>query len=243
MSRVLGIEFFDGSADEAVARMTKGIGYLIAPSGTCFARLPRDDEYREAVSNADCALVDSGALALLWRALRHHKLHRISGLRYLASLVNTLHSENVLWVVPNKIAQQRAQDWLRRHDFPASSEHFYVAPFYASPVADQNLVQLIEQQQFRHVIIGIGSGPQEKLGYWLRRRLSVPCSIHCIGAALAFLTGDQVVIPLWADRIYLGWLFRLLSQPRKYLPRLWLARKLPFLLLRSGEELPPLSRN
>ena len=33
-------------------------------------------------------------------------------------------------------------------------------------------------------------------------------AIHCIGAALGFLTGDQVRIPHWADQWILGWLFR-----------------------------------
>jgi UDP-N-acetyl-D-mannosaminuronic acid transferase (WecB/TagA/CpsF family) len=63
-------------------------------------------------------------------------------------------------------------------------------------------------------------------------------SIHCIGAALGFLSGDQVNIPDWADRLFLGWLFRCLSQPAKFFPRYFKALRLLPLLLNNRENLP-----
>ena len=70
-----------------------------------------------------------------------------------------------------------------------------------------------------HVIIAIGSGAQEKLGYYLRENLPYRPAIHCTGAALGFVTGDQIAIPDWADRLFLGWLFRLFAQPGVFAPR------------------------
>ena len=69
----------------------------------------------------------------------------------------------------------------------------------------------------------IGGGNQERLGLYLKRNLSYLPAIHCIGAAIAFLSGDQVHIPVWADKFYLGWLFRSLSEPKRYIPRYWAA--------------------
>jgi UDP-N-acetyl-D-mannosaminuronic acid transferase (WecB/TagA/CpsF family) len=77
----------------------------------------------------------------------------------------------------------------------------------------------------------------------LKQNLQPLPAIHCIGAAIAFLSGDQVRIPLWVDRLYLGWLLRCLSQPRRYVPRYWSARKLVKLMLRYGETLPPANAN
>jgi len=83
-----------------------------------------------------------------------------------------------------------------------------------------------------------GGGTQERLGAYLKQNLSYRPSIHCIGAAIAFLSGDQVHIPVWADRLYLGWLYRCISEPRRYVPRYWDARKLVYLLIRYRERLP-----
>jgi UDP-N-acetyl-D-mannosaminuronic acid transferase (WecB/TagA/CpsF family) len=87
-------------------------------------------------------------------------------------------------------------------------------------------------------MIAIGSGPQEKLGYYLRENLSYRPAIHCIGAALGFITGDQAAIPGWADRLYLGWLWRLIAQPTVFIPRLSRALELPWLIWKYGENLP-----
>jgi hypothetical protein len=45
---------------------------------------------------------------------------------------------------------------------------------------------------------------------------------------------------MWADKFYLGWLFRTISEPRRYFPRYWSARKLFLLMLRYRENLPAL---
>jgi UDP-N-acetyl-D-mannosaminuronic acid transferase (WecB/TagA/CpsF family) len=86
--------------------------------------------------------------------------------------------------------------------------------------------------------VTIGGGTQERLGLYLKRNLQPLPAIHCIGAAIAFLSGDQVRIPLWADRLYLGWLFRCLSEPGRYVPRYWSARKLIGIMLRYREQMP-----
>jgi hypothetical protein len=44
------------------------------------------------------------------------------------------------------------------------------------------------------------------------------------------------------DRFYLGWLLRLLPQPRVFGPRYPRALKLPFLISRYRETLPPLAQ-
>jgi hypothetical protein len=38
--------------------------------------------------------------------------------------------------------------------------------------------------------------------------------------------------------MYLGWLFRCFSDPRRYMPRYWDARKLLSLMIRYGSSLP-----
>src|SRR5215471_17791809 len=89
-SQVLGIQFFNGDVNEAVQSIIRRGGFLIAPSGTCFARLREDEQYRRAVLAADLAIADSGLMVVLCRLFRRESLKRISGLTYLKHLLATL---------------------------------------------------------------------------------------------------------------------------------------------------------
>jgi hypothetical protein len=70
--------------------------------------------------------------------------------------------------------------------------------------------------------------------------LSFLPAIHCIGAAIAFLSGDQVRIPAWADRLFLGCLFRYFYQPSQYIPWYREARKLFSMMRRYRDRLTAL---
>jgi UDP-N-acetyl-D-mannosaminuronic acid transferase (WecB/TagA/CpsF family) len=185
-------------------------------------------------------------MVVLWRVLQGESVARISGLKYLKHLLRKLKGEGnttVFWVLPNENARQKLLDWSCGEHFSIKSENCYVAPRYGSDVEDRNLLVLVEQHRPAHVIIAIGSGAQEKLGYYLRENLSYPPAIHCIGAALGFVTGDQVSIPEWTDQFYLGWLWRLVAQPRVFIPRLSRAVELPWLIWKYGEKLPQEKRS
>ena len=241
--QILGLGFFNGNVDEAVAVMRGHGGYLVAPSGTCFARLREDQPYRRAMLSADLAIADSGLMVLTWRLLRREKIQRISGLKYLKQLLAELEREGsvrVFWILPGARAQQKLLDCFRGEAFPVKIENCYVAPRYRLEVNDRHLLERIEKYRPAHVVIAIGSGPQEKLGHYLCKNLSYRPAIHCTGAALGFITGDQIAIPDWADRFYLGWLLRLMAQPRRFIPRLIRGVELPWLIARYGNALPPL---
>lgn len=243
--QILGIRFFNGDVNEAVTAMFQDGGFLVAPSGTCFARLREDEAYRHALLAADLAIPDSGLMVVLWRLLKRRNVQRISGLQYIKHLLGKLKKDgaaDVFWVLSGERAREKLLPWSQREAFSIKIENCYVAPRYGPDVEDLALVAAIEKGRPAHVIIGIGSGAQEKLGYYLRENVSYRPAIHCTGAALGFITGDQVAIPDWADRIYLGWLFRLLARPGIFIPRLARAHELPWLIWKYGENLPPIRR-
>jgi len=105
--QILGIQFFNGDVDEAVALVSQHGGLLVAPSGTCFARLREDERYRRAILEADLAIADSGLMVMLWCLLRRENVQRISGLKYLKHLLGRLKGEGsreIFWVLPNERA-------------------------------------------------------------------------------------------------------------------------------------------
>ena len=240
--QILGVRFINGTVDEAVEAMSANGGLLVVPAAPALVKICDDAEYRRALLASDVAIADSGAMVLFWKIFTGRKVERISGLKYLKCLVERLKShptERVLWILPSESAHEKTVAWLRSVNLDATSD-FYIAPRYGEKVYDAALAGRIDNYSPPHVVIGIGGGVQEKLGLFLKENLRTRPAIHCIGAALAFLSGDQPPIPGWADRFYLGWFLRLLRQPRIFGPRYLRAFELPFLIARYREKLPPL---
>jgi UDP-N-acetyl-D-mannosaminuronic acid transferase (WecB/TagA/CpsF family) len=239
---ILGIEFFVGDAAQAIQRMNHG-GLLVVPAAPALKNLPHDEAYRAALLGADLVITDSAFMVLLWNYLQNDSIRRLSGLEYLSALLkepafNEPH--NSFWIMANEESAQKNCAWLRSRGINLTADDIYLAPLYgkAQEVNDPVLIELLNRRRPRHIVATIGGGTQERLGLYLRQELDYAPAIHCVGAAIAFLSGDQVHIPVWADRMYLGWLLRCLSDPRRYLPRYWGARKLFALMVRHRSSLP-----
>ena len=148
---------------------------------------------------ADLAITDSGFLVLLWNLMNRDCIHRVSGLEYLKLLLSKpefKEAQSALWVMPSQVSMKRNLDWLQTNGHHFKTADCYVAPKYPKGViADDKLVELVNERRPRHVIICVGGGVQEKLGLYLKHRALGSPAIHCIGAAIGFLTGDQVRIP------------------------------------------------
>jgi UDP-N-acetyl-D-mannosaminuronic acid transferase (WecB/TagA/CpsF family) len=241
--RILGIDFFDGSAKAAIALMRSG-GLLVIPAAPALKDLDRNLDYRDALLNADLAITDSAFMVLIWNRLQSTPIKRLSGLEYLRELLlepDVRQPGNTLWIMASPLSAQRNLAWLKGQGITIPEDNIYMAPMYGSaPISDAALLERLNRLRPQHVIVTIGGGTQERLGLYLKRNLAYRPAIHCIGAAIAFLSGDQVHIPVWADRFYLGWLFRSLAEPKRYAPRYLDAFKLLPLLLRHRDRLPGL---
>ena len=243
--RILGIDFFSGTSREAIDEITRRGGLLVAPAAPSMINLCRDEDYRRALLGADLAIADSGFMVLLWKLFTGESVPRISGLEHVKRLLeheSVRQPGAVVWIVATESSRARLEEFLDRSGIPTGKENIHVAPKYSRPVADEALLQIVRQIRPQHVVIAIGGGIQDKLGRYLLERLDYRPAVHCIGAALGFLTGDQVRIPDWADKYYVGWFLRSLAQPRIFIPRFWSARRLPGLIFHWREKLPPLQK-
>jgi N-acetylglucosaminyldiphosphoundecaprenol N-acetyl-beta-D-mannosaminyltransferase len=238
--RILGIRFFVGEAREAIELLRRG-GLLVVPAAPALKNLPEDHVYREALLEADLAIADSSLMVMVWNFLQRDSVRRLSGLEYLVELLSlpeVRRPGGTFWIMPNANSAEKNLMWLAEQGVTVRPEDVYVAPQYGADIRDEGLLQRIRERKPGHIIVAIGGGTQERLGLYLKRNLGWLPAIHCIGAAIAFLSGDQVQIPMWADRFYLGWLLRCISEPKRYVPRYWSARKLVSLLFRYRGLMP-----
>lgn len=232
--RILGIDFYNDSLEKALDVTVDQGGLILAPSGPGLSELGNSPQYDDALRNADINLIDSGYLALLWKKRTGISLQRHSGLKFIKALIEDTRFKsetNQIWVMPGKKHVSPTRSYLVKSGIELPKEVFYEAPLYdLKSIEDSTLLRIIREKQPRYIILCIAGGKQEVLGRWLRQNIDYKPAIICIGAAIAFLSGQQANIPPWADRVYLGWLFRILQDPTTFLPRYWKARKLKSLI-------------
>ena len=241
--RILGISFFKGTALQAFAILKATGGCIVVPASTALAKLKYDGEYARALQQADLVLPDSALLALIWSALGQGSIKKISGTDYLRCLLDEANSETTeqtLWVVSSETAQRQASAHFRQRNMAFEQQKFHVMAEAGSVDRCHALLYEIENLRPAHIVIALRSGVQEKLGIYLRDYLLYRPCIHCLGAGLGFLTGNETAIPEGLSRRNLGWLARLASQPRMILPRLGIAFSVVTMILRYRSEPPPL---
>ena len=242
--RVLGISFFTGGVAEAVERHGRNGGYVVIPAAPALLKLNYDEEYRRAMQGADLALADSELLVLLSRLATGRRLQKISGISYLKQLLRQggIQSESTFWIFASNRAKEKAIGWLNERGLDIEDKNCFVASTSPSSSQDYAILVRIEEDKPKHVVIAMAGGGQEKLALYLRDYLLYRPSIHCIGAALGFLSGDERTIPEWAERKHLGWLMRLLAQPRMFFPRIGIALALLRMVFKYRSELPTLKK-
>ncbi len=239
--QILGVRFYVGDSQAAVDMVSEEGGLVVVPAAPALKNLPVDHGYREALLGADFAITDSVMMVLLWNLIHRRSIPKFSGLKYLTMILKRPEMQEEgksFWVMPTPKAAERNLNWLRSHGVAVGAQDTYLAPLYGPVISDEALLRQLEERKPQHIVLGIGGGTQERLGLYLKKNLSYRPAIHCIGAAIAFLSGDQVHIPMWVDALGMGWLLRTWSDPKRFLPRYWDARHLVPILLKYRDQLP-----
>jgi UDP-N-acetyl-D-mannosaminuronic acid transferase (WecB/TagA/CpsF family) len=236
--QILGIKFYVGDLAGLLDLCAEG-NFVVVPAASALVDLPRDVHYREALEQSDFAITDSGFMVILWKILTGEKLIRISGLKLVRGLLETdafRQAGSSVWIMPTPHEMEVNVEWLSRNGYAVTKDDCFIAPVYPKgPISDPELLRFIEERKPRYIMVNIGGGSQERLGLYLRRNLSERPSIICVGAAIAFVTGLQAGIPVWADAWMLGWFFRCLHAPKKFIPRAWKGFRLIPIMVRYRE--------
>jgi len=224
------IKFMEGDFKDIKFLLDKG-GLLVLPAAPALANIHVDKNYHKALKHANIALFDSGFFCLLLLIFKRIRVKKYSGLKFLSQLLDSFKncSNQIMMINPSYKEQSLNKRYLKLKKL--NNILHYVAPFYnKTNVKDLKLLKIINKNKPKYIIINLGGGVQELLGNYLKSNLDYKSSIICSGAAIAFLTGQQAKIPMILDRIYLGWLVRIIHKPSVFLPRYIKAFKLIYLI-------------
>ena len=230
------VTFYCGKYESIIDKLRNG-GLMVVPSGPGLATIGKDLEYTEAVKNADFAIPDSGYMVLLLRLFKGIKINKFSGYDFLIHFLKEKFKKNNLFLIDPNIEESKLNnDYLNEIGIPIQKSYQYVAPMYSDKkIEDKALLEILNDLKEKpiYVMINLGSGVQEPLGYYLKQNLKFSTSIICTGAAISFLTGSQAKISPFIDKLGLGWFWRCIRNPKVFIPRYLKAFKLFFLFLKT----------
>ena len=213
-----GINFYTGTYYQIKKKFDKG-GVLVAPAASALANIENDSIYFSSLRNSDLAILDSGFFCILLRLFRFKRVTKLSGFLFLKTfLENYKNKDKILFIDPSKKSNYLNKKLLRSlkiYNFKS-----YLAPQYRKKINDPMLLSLVKRYKPRYIVINLGGGVQEPLAIYIRKNIKFNVSTMCTGAAIAFMTGEQAPINKFVDKIYLGWLMRIIWKPKMYLGRI-----------------------
>lgn len=222
----LKIKFSDFKSNKIDILLKKN--FLVFPAAPALSSMKINSNYHKALQNADFVLLDSGLLVLLFNIFRGTNLKKFSGYKFLHLFLRRrkTRNEKILLINPDFKSQKNNINFIRKF-IKEKNIYSYIAPQYDSKkIKDRKLLTYINSIQPKNVLINLGGGTQEILGFFLKQKLKYKLNIICTGAAISFMTKDQAPINTFLDKIYLGWLTRIIFNPKIYLPRYLKALKL-----------------
>ena len=192
-------------------------GLIVLPSGPGLSSINKDKIYVQALKNSDQVLLDSGYFVLLLKILKNISVKKISGYLFFKHLIKHLQKnkfKKLLSIDPNKSLSKNNNNLFLKKGLNKKKIIHYIAPKYNSfKLIDLDLLKLIKKNKPDYIVINIGGGVQEVLGYYLKRNFNNKLKIYCTGAAISYYTGDQAPLSKFFDNYYLGWFIRIFYSP------------------------------
>lgn len=216
----LGVEFDTLTEHQVIDRLTRvtaetPFGYIVTPNVDHVVRLSgegTEPAVSTAYAGADLCVCDSRVLALLAR-FRRIRLPVVAGSDLTAAMMNKVLNpgDRIAIVGGSPALVKRLSDRYPTFEFVHHSPPMGLRRDVAAQTA---AAAFIAQAKCRFTILAVGSPQQELVAARVKGGTGFGL---CVGAAVEFLTGDQVRAPRILRRTGLEWAHRLASNPR----RLW----------------------
>jgi UDP-N-acetyl-D-mannosaminuronic acid transferase (WecB/TagA/CpsF family) len=222
--KIDGVKFINEDYKKVMRYLLINKGYLVIPAASLLAEFSKKKSWR-FLQRATIAIFDSGLLTLLIKIFINFSTKKFSGYKFLGDLIKdkSIQNKRVFSLDPNKVESKANNQFLKKNFKFVKN---YLCPIYKKKsFYDPKLKKEIKNFKPQIIIINISGGVQEPLAYYLKNEINYKGIIICSGAAISFYTGHQAPISRLIDKMYLGWLIRILYKP-KLLMRILLSLKL-----------------
>ena len=213
-------------------------GLFLFPSGPGLSTIEKEMPYLRALKNADYNFFDSGYFVLLLKYFKKIDVNKFSGYLFIKLFLEYIKKNNnkkLFLVDPNIRLSVSNTKLFNNIGVVKKNINNYIAPHYDSKsISDKRLLNIVKNIKPDYILLNIGGGTQEILGLYLKDNINFKCTIMCTGAAISFFTGDQAPINVFFDKIYLGWLIRIIFNPIVFLPRYLKTLKLINIVLNNN---------
>lgn len=222
---ILGMLVNVTSCEEVVRRVSSWMergnrqGTYICVSNVHMVMETFDNEaFRSIVNEANLALPDSKILAWAQKSLGEKGAQQVYGPDIMVALCKRAAQDRLRIGLYGGTAESLDKIQRNLHQkFPQLHFSYIFSPPFRplTPAEDSTVVEEIRASGTQILFVGLGCPKQE---LWMAEHKDrVNAVMLGVGAAFDFIAGNKRNPPAWIRSIGLGWLFRLLSEPR----RLW----------------------
>jgi len=217
------IKFYNYSYSKILFKLNQVRGgYLVAPAASSLSKIYNDKLHHEVLKKSTIAILDSGLFCILLFIFKRLSVNKFSGYLFLKKLLNdqSIKNKKILTVDPSVTDSEINRLYLFSKNIKRTKS--YVAPIYkrnSSNFVDKKIIKLINEFKPRYILINIGGEIQEQLALYIMKNTKIKVNIFCLGAAIGFYTGSQAPVNFFFDKYYMGWLLRVLYNPREFFIR------------------------
>ena len=194
---------------------------LVTPNAGHLKSINTEIEISEIYSSADLSLIDGWPIAVAAKNASRNKVQRVTGSDLLPKLFAELNKDIRIGIFGGS-SELRIREVLEAK-YPNINIQIIDTSQWSNSIYDiRRLRELVQHNALSIVLLCLGHPKQELLAKELKNydwAGSRPDWIMCVGATIDFLTGDQKRAPKIFQVIGLEWLFRLLTNPKKFFSR------------------------
>lgn len=180
----------------------------------------RDAAYRNVQNSAAMALPDGQPLSIVSRKRGFSEARRVPGPDLMPAILNLSQKtgyRHFFYGSTESTLEALKNNLLRRYP------KLQIAGMYSPPFRkmtkeeDEEIVRRINESGVDFVWVALGAPKQE---WWMyEHRGRVHALMLGVGAAFDFTAGTTKRAPMWMQKLCLEWVFRILKNPKRMLPR------------------------